>query len=239
MAKSAEVREVLLDLIDALPPGELLPAERELAQRVAVSRMTLRKAVDELVAAGRVVRRHGRGTFVAGPKMAQPLTATSFTEEMRARGLQPGARTLSASTCLAGARVGRRLGVSPDAEILRVRRLRTADGQPMAIEDLHVPTAVAPGLTGVELTDKSFYAVLADRYGVHIATGVQTLEPTVTDPEESELLEVPVHSPAFLFERTSKSADGGAVEFVRSVYRGDRYRIVAEIRTVAPEVSAP
>lgn len=226
----AQVRSVLIELLEEMQPGDPLPAERELAHRAGVSRMTLRKAVDELVADGRLVRRHGAGTFVAATKVAQRLTATSFTDDMRARGLVPGARTLAASTSLAGAVLGRRLDVSPSADVLRVRRLRLADAQPMAIEDLHVPAALVPGLSGQELSDQSFYALLEQRYGVRVAAGVQALEPTVTDPEESELLGVPVHSPAFLFERTSRGEDNTIVEFVRSVYRGDRYRIVTEIR---------
>ncbi|MQA62667.1 MAG: UTRA domain-containing protein [Actinophytocola sp.] len=241
--RRADVRDVLLDLIDDLAQGDPLPAERELASRVGVSRMTLRKAVDELVAAGRVVRRRGMGTFVAGPKLAQPLTATSFTEDMLARGHVPGARTVSARTGPAGAVIGRRLEVSPGDEVLRVRRLRLADDQPMAIEELHVPTAIVPGLTGEDLVDHSFYELLQQRYGVRISSGIQVLEPTVTDPEESELLGVPMHSPAFLFERASRSEDGTVIEFVRSIYRGDRYRIVAEIRTGTPaqpqEAGAP
>ncbi|SNR36174.1 transcriptional regulator, GntR family [Haloechinothrix alba] len=230
----AQVRDVLTDLVDEMRPGDPLPAERELAARVGVSRMTLRKAVDELVTAGRVVRRHGAGSFVAATKVTQPLTASSFTEDMLARGHVPGSRTLDTTTCSAGAVLGRRLEVSPEAEVLRVRRLRLADGAPMAIEDLHVPAALVPGLHGTDLADHSFYAFLEQRFGVRVVTGSQALEPTVTDPEESELLGVPVHTPAFLFERTSRDEHGTVVEFVRSIYRGDRYRIVAEIHAGRP-----
>ncbi len=225
----AEAREALAELIGALQPGDPLPAERDLAARVSVSRTTLRKAIAELVSTGRLVRRHGVGTFVAGPKLAQALSATSFTEDMRERGFEPDATTLSARTHAAGAVLGRRLEVSPEAEILRVHRLRLADREPMALEELHVPADLVPGLRGADLASDSFYALLDEHYGVRIATGVQALEPTVTTPQESELLGVPVHSPAFLFERTSRTAQGQIAEFVRSVYRGDRYRIVAEI----------
>ncbi|MBB4929562.1 GntR family transcriptional regulator [Lipingzhangella halophila] len=225
----AETREALSELVGGIQPGDPLPPERDLAARLSVSRTTLRKAIAELVSIGRLVRRHGVGTFIAGPKLAQALSATSFTEDMLARGFEPGARTLSARTRSAGAVLGRRLEVSPESEVLRVYRLRLADRDPMAIEELHVPSALVPGLSGDDLASHSFYALLEQCYGVRIATGVQALEPTVTTPEESELLRVPVHSPAFLFERTSRTEDGQVVEFVRSVYRGDRYRIVAEI----------
>jgi GntR family transcriptional regulator len=89
--------------------------------------------------------------------------------------------------------------------------------------------SVVPGLTPSQLEHASFYELLEQRYGVVIASGLQTIEPTVTNEEESELLDVPLHSPAFLFERTSATPDGTTVEYVRSIYRGDRYRLIAEL----------
>jgi GntR family transcriptional regulator len=121
------------------------------------------------------------------------------------------------------------LGVPPHANVLHVRRVRTADEEPMALEDLHVPCEVAPGLTGQDLEDTSFYELLAGRYGTPIVAGTQTVEPCLTSVEEAELLGAEAGAPAFLFERTSRVADGRIAEFVRSVYRGDRYRIVVDI----------
>ena len=227
--KYLHIRDQLLEQLETMAPGEPLPPERELATQFGVSRMTLRRALGELVAAGRAVRRQGAGVFATGPKVAQSLAATSFSVEMRRRGLEPGARTLGSSVVPAGARLGQRLEVSPGADVLRVERLRLADRSPMAIEVLHVPTDVVPGLAGKDLVDRSFYEVLAERFDVRIAGGVQTIEPTVTDAEESEVLEVPLHSPALLFERVSRDQGGRVVEFVRSVYRGDRYRIETTI----------
>jgi GntR family transcriptional regulator len=89
--------------------------------------------------------------------------------------------------------------------------------------------SLVPGLTAAQLEHASWYELLEERYNIVIASGLQTIEPTVTNDEESELLAVPLHSPAFLFERTSQTADGNIVEFVRSVYRGDRYQLVAEL----------
>jgi Transcriptional regulators len=165
---------------------------------------------------------------VQHPKISQELTITSFSDDMRRRGMVPGSRTLSMSTILAGARLGRSLNVSPSEQIVVVKRLRLADGESMAIETLHIPEALVPGLTPKALTG-SFYDLLRDHYGVKIAEGIQAIEPTVTNEEESEVLGVPLHSPAFLFERTSRDDAGRTVEFVQSVYRGDRYRIVTEL----------
>jgi GntR family transcriptional regulator len=231
------VRDRIHDLIDGLAVGDALPAERTLATDLGVSRMTLRRAIDELVASGLVERRHGAGTFVAAPKIAQPLAGTSFSEDMRRRGLTPASRTITVEEIHAGPQLGRRLEVSPATPVLRIVRQRSADAAPMAIETLHVPVTVVPDLTPEDLTDASFYELLAAR-GIQLDRAVQTIEPTVTDDEESELLGIPLHSPAFLFERTSRDADGRIVEFVRSVYRGDRYKLTAELQA-APAIVPP
>lgn len=229
MGKQDEARERVLDLIETLAIGQAIPSERLLSQELAVSRLTVRAAIDQLVRDGRLTRRHGAGTFVTEPKIAQPLTLTSFTEDMRRRGMVPGSRTIDLSVTSAGARLARRLQVSPEERIVRVTRLRLADGEPMALEVLHVPEAIVPGLSKADLENHSFYALLEERYGIVIASGTQTIEPTVTSEEESAHLDVPVHSPAFLFERTTVAESGRTVEYVRSIYRGDRYRLVTEL----------
>jgi len=228
VTKQSHTRQHVLDLIEQLGVGAAIPSERQLSADLGVSRLTLRAALDDLAREGYLVRRRGSGTYVQQPKIAQELTITSFSDDMRRRGMAPGSRTLSMSTILAGARLGRSLNVSPSEQIVVVKRLRLADGESMAIETLHIPEALVPGLTPKALTG-SFYDLLRDRYGVRIAEGIQAIEPTVTNEEESEVLGVPLHSPAFLFERTSRDDSGRTVEFVQSVYRGDRYRIVTEL----------
>jgi GntR family transcriptional regulator len=227
--KQSEARARVLDLIEQLSVGQAIPSERQLSSDLGVSRLTLRAAVDELVREGYLVRRRGSGTFVSQPKIAQELTMTSFSEDMRRRGMRPGSRTLSLTTTLAGARLGRLLHVSPSESIVVAKRLRLADGESMAIETLHVRESLVPGLEKKDLDQTSFYELLETRYGVAIASGIQTIEPTVTGEEESSALGVPLHSPAFLFERTSFAEDGQTVEFVLSIYRGDRYRLVTEL----------
>lgn len=229
-SKYEAIREEIFHLADALAPGTAIPPERELCERFGVSRMTLRRAVDDLVAQGLLERQHGRGTFVVKPKIAQPLTMTSFSEDMRRRGFEPGSRTLALDQTSAGARLARPLEVSPAEPVLRVRRLRLADQAPMAIETLYVREALVPGLSRADLDSASFYELLRERYGVEIASGFQTIEPTVTSDEESALLGVPLHSPAFLFERITRRQSGEVVEYVRSIYRGDRYQLQVELQ---------
>ena len=227
--KRQAVRRKLLAMLDGLDVGDALPSERRLAEDLGVSRPTLRQAIDGLVAEGLLHRRHGSGTYVAEPRIAVSLTMTSFTEDMIRRGMQPGGRVLSFRTETAGARIGRRLALSPVEEVFTIRRLRLADGAPMAIETLHLPRSLLPGLSRADLEGRSFYDLLRGN-GVEIASGSTTIEPTVTTNEEAAELGVPVHTPAFLFERLSRDQGGRPLEFVRSVYRGDRYRIEMDLR---------
>lgn len=227
--KQSVTRERIVDLIETLGIGSAIPSERQLSADLGVSRLTVRAALDELVREGYLVRRRGSGTFVREPKIAQQLTMTSFTEDMRRRGMRPASKTLSLTATTAGAYLGRCLHVSPSERIVVAKRLRLADAQTMAIETLHVRESLVPGLTAADLDGGSFYELLERRYGIVIVGGIQTIEPTVTNDEESSALGVPLHSPAFLFERTTRSAHDEIVEFVRSIYRGDRYRLVTEL----------
>jgi GntR family transcriptional regulator len=229
VTKQSEARERVLDLIERLGIGDAIPSERQLCVDLGVSRLTVRAALDDLVREGLLVRKRGSGTFVSEPKIAQELTMTSFTEDMRRRGMVPGSRTLELRTTPAGPWLGRILHVSPSEPTVVVKRLRLADHETMAIETLHVRASLVPQLSAHDLEEYSFYELLTRRYGLDVVGGLQTVEATVTNEEESEALGVPLHSPAFLFERTTRSRAGEIVEYVRSLYRGDRYRLVTEL----------
>lgn len=228
-SKYRRLRSSLLELVDEAQIGDAIPPERQLAAEYGVSRVTLRQVIGDLVAEGFLSRKQGSGTFVSKPKIAQSLTMTSFSEDMRRRGLTPGSRTLMLEVSSAGASAGRWLEMSPQHNIVRARRLRLADGEPMAMEDLHVPEIMVPGLAASDLERFSFYELLADKFGITLGEGLQTIEPTVLDEEEARILRAPVHSPGFLFERVTRDERGRPVEYVRSLYRGDRYRLVTEL----------
>jgi GntR family transcriptional regulator len=229
VTKQRETRERVLELVESLDVGDVIPSERQLGIDFGVSRLTVRAALDELVREGYLVRRRGAGTFVAEPKVAKGMDISSFSDDMRQRGLTPGSRTLDLRVVPAGARLGRILHVSPSEPVLSVKRLRLADGEPMAIELLHVRESIVPGLTAQDLELSSFYELLVSRYEIAIVGGSQTVEPTVTNEEESSVLGVPLHSPALLFERVTRASTGDVVEFTSSTYRGDRYRLVTEL----------
>jgi len=230
VSKQRETRERVLELIESLSVGDAIPSERQLGVDLGVARLTARAALDDLVREGYLVRRRGAGTFVAEPKVPKGgIDITSFSEDMRARGLTPASRTIELRMIPAGARLGRILHVSPSEPVVAAKRLRLADGEPMAIELLHVRSSLVPGLTGEDLEESSFYELLVNRFDLAIVGGTQTVEPTVTNEEESQALGVPLHSPALLFERVTRTAEAEVVEYTQSTYRGDRYRIVTEI----------
>jgi GntR family transcriptional regulator len=229
-SKHALARDEILSRLDELQVGDALPPERRLATDLGISRPTLRAVVDELVREGLLLRRHGSGTYVAEPKIALPLTMTSFSEDMARRGMRPGSQVVAFELTSAGAKLGQRLQISPKDAVWVITRLRLADDETMAIEWLHAPHALLPDLRREDLAQHSFYDLLRERRGIVITRGVQTIEPTVTSQEEASLLGVPLHAPAFLFERTTEGEGGEVVEFVRSLYRGDRYRLVTELR---------
>src|SRR3954466_13476283 len=146
VTKQSHTRQQVLDLIESLGIGTAIPSERQLSADLGVSRLTLRAALDDLAREGYLVRRRGSGTYVQQPKISQELTITSFSDDMRRRGMAPSSTTLSLTRQLAGPRLGRFLNVSPGDEIVVVKRLRLADGVSMAIETLHIPAKVVPGV---------------------------------------------------------------------------------------------
>ncbi|MEU6944490.1 GntR family transcriptional regulator [Streptomyces sp. NPDC046316] len=228
--KRERVREHLLGLIEAGGPGDPIPSERTLCAALGVSRPTLRAAVDELVATGTLVREHGRGMFVAPAKITQQLAPddTAFSVP-RAAGSWSSTVLESART-RAGARIGRKLRVSPAAELLYIARLRLVDGSPMAIEHLHIPADLVPSaLTAEELEAGDLYDHLREHHRIHVREATQSIEPTVVSEAEARLLDVPVLSPALLIERLTLDTSARPVEYVHSVYRGDRYRIVSRL----------
>lgn len=230
--KRERVRGFILELMESRSPGDPIPSERSLCAELSVSRPTLRAAVDELVAAGVLVREHGRGMFVAAAKITQELVSDQRPMSVPQAAGTWSSRLLEFTTVPAGARVGRKLRVSPAADIFYVGRLRLVDGAPMAIEHLHIPAALVPELTARELESGHLYEHLRTRHGVAVQEAVQSIEPTVVTRAEADVLDVPELSPALLFERLTTDTGQRPVEYVHSLYRGDRYRIVSRLALV-------
>jgi DNA-binding GntR family transcriptional regulator len=230
--KGEQLREVLEQLIAALGPGALIPSERVLAERYDVARMTVRKELDRLVAEGAAYRVQGRGTFVADRRILYANPLTSFSDDIRRRGMTPGAEVIDQSLVEADDALAAALERPPGTAVVRVERVRTADGEPIALEVAHLPAGDFPGLERVRLSDRSLVEVLADRYGVVLAQAAQRVSAVALSVEEAAHLHTGPGRPAFLFRRTTRRATGRVVEYTRSLYRGDRYEI--EMRQEAP-----
>jgi GntR family transcriptional regulator len=221
--KAEQVRRHVLQLVDAqLRPHDKLPTERELAGELAVSRLTIRRVLDDLERERRVYRVQGAGTFVREPFVAKSLELTSFSEDMRQRGMTPGSRLLTAEEKPAGARIAQELALSPGDRVLHVARVRTADGEPICLEHSYIPEAVAPGLLDMDLKE-SLYELLNTQFRVRLEHATQTIAATVIDPDDARLLAVPAFSAAFRVERTGFDARGRPIERAESLYRADRY----------------
>ncbi|HVK24094.1 MAG TPA: GntR family transcriptional regulator [Actinokineospora sp.] len=219
----------LLDLLGSLPPGSPIPTERSLATDFDVSRTTVRQALAELTVEGRLLRVQGKGTFAAEPKVAQRLQLSSYTEDMRAQGREPSSKLLEVAEIPAEVELARLLGVRPGAKVLRLHRLRLADGEPMALESTHLPLGRFRGLRRFVVDGGSLYQVLRDRFGVEMGHAEETIETALAAPHEADLLGADVGMPMLLLSRHSFDADEKPVEWVRSLYRGDRYKFVTTL----------
>lgn len=223
------VKRHLLEIIGSLPPGSPVPTERDLTGRVGTSRTTVRQALSDLVAEGRLIRRQGAGTFVAEPKITWPLQLTSFTEQAAAVGFQAGAKLLTAARVRANAEIAERLQLAPSSPVYRLERLRLADGRPMALETSYLSAARFPGLLGRIRRTSSLYRVLTERYRIEPVDAEETIETAPATPRQAELLHTDTGAPMLVLSRHSFDRDGIPVEWVMSWYRGDRYTFVARL----------
>jgi len=231
-------RQVAAELERAIAAGGLRPhdrlaSERAIAERHGLSRMTARQAVELLVRRGTVYRRPGSGTFVSPPRVVHTLQRLAgFSEQMRAQGIVPSARVLEMRrTRRLDARAQAALELPPDGRAWMVRRVRFGDGEPLLLETFWVPRAVCPQLEPDELAEQSLYAVMRSRYGIDPVSAETSLEPAALDAEDARHLRARPGAPAILVVRTTRAADGRAVEYARDLYRGDRARFDVTLRT--------
>lgn len=228
--QSEAVMAYYVDLIEnSLPPHGRLPPERQVAEEFDVARLTVRRLLDRLEQEGRVYRIQGSGTFVSPPMISKTLEFASFSEDMRARGLRPGATGVTLTREAAGPTVGSFLGLSPAAEVLHVFRVRTANMEPICLEDAYLSATSFGDLTEAELVG-SLYATLQDRYGLTIVYADQRVHATVLSEDAAKLLTAAPHSAALAVERTVYDMRRRPVEYTRSLYRGDRYSYAMSLK---------
>ena len=222
--KYRRLREALIHMIRGLPEGAALPTERELGAQFGVSRATVRHALQRLEAEQRIHRRQGKGTFVARAKIEQRLGLTSHTEEMRARGMVPGSKLIDVSRIPASTEVATALRLGEGTEVLQIERLRLADWEPIAIEVLYLNAERFDGISAALGESASFYQLLLSDYGVELASAEETIEAVVAGAREADLLGCGLAAPLLLISRLTLDTGGRPTEYVRSLYRGDRFR---------------
>jgi len=209
----------------AFPPGQALPSERDLAKQLALSRVTVRKAIGGLVEDGLLAQRHGAGTFVAERIVKSFSRLTGFTDDLRARGLKPQVKFLERSVGEVTPEEALALHLSPGANVIRLRRLRFAAEKPLAVESTVVPQSVIADPQAIKL---SLYDAL-EKIGCRPTRALQRLRAVALEAEPARLLDLPIGTPALAIERRAFLDDGRVVEFTHSLYRGDAYDFVAEL----------
>ena len=226
-----EVRDsIAQDIAAGLPgPGDRLPSERDLCERLNVSRLTLRRALKLLVDEGLLESAPGRGWFVAAGPVSEPANVLlSFSDMARARGLTPSATVLATAVRSARLDEAEVLMVAPGSDLFEIRRLRWLDGAATSIDHSRIPLAIAPGLPKIDFSNESLYAVLR-HHGVEPTRAAAVVEAVPADAEQARLLEVEAGTPLLSLSQVTYAQHGRPIDMGNVTYRGDRYRFRANL----------
>ena len=232
----AQIRDILFDRVQSgeWEPGTLIPTETELCELYNVSRITVRRALGELVHEGYLERISGRGTFVTQPRVNQPLRQlTSFTEDMQRRGQHPNGKVLDFRVIPANSELAEKLNLAKNDMVILLSRLRLANNEPMAVESSYLPKHYFPGIENENFEGQSLYKLLRDKFGVVLTRAVQKISAAACPKREATLLSIPNKSPVLRIFRTTFDESERIIEYVESFYRGDKYVFQAELMVEA------
>ncbi|HOW92195.1 MAG TPA: GntR family transcriptional regulator [Anaerolineaceae bacterium] len=207
-------------------PRSAIPSERQLEVLYHISRTTIREAIDSLVQQGYLYREHGRGTFVSPRKLQKGwMELTSFSEDLLKRGLQPGQIIRNLSQVIPPISVLKRLELAPGSAVFCIERVRLADGTPIGLQTSYLALGPDQLITLEELeASGSLYRILNEKFNIHPSEADETLEVTLATPQEAALLNIPTGAPLLLSERVLFSQERRPIEYVKILYRGDRYQ---------------
>jgi GntR family transcriptional regulator len=213
-----------------LKVGDQLPTEDSLIARFGVSRITVRRAIQNLVSRGLIEIRRGKGTFVAAPKLTQDLKELSgFVEDMHALGRKPTARVIGKEIVTADATVAHQLALTKGERVVRIRRVRLADGVPLSFDETYLPLEIGKKIITNDLKIEPIFSLLERKYNVPLIEAEYTLDAVAADGEVAAALKVKQRSPIFRIERTSYSTGGRPVDYEKLHYRGDLVRFVTRL----------
>ncbi|MCQ8828665.1 GntR family transcriptional regulator [Streptomyces malaysiensis] len=222
------VKAHIARLVDELGEGTPIPTERDLSERFEVARETVRQALRELVLEGKL-RRQGRGTVVAGPKLAQPLSLASYTEGVRRQGRTPGRSLVTLDRFPCPDALAAETGLTRGEPVWHLERVLLADDERVGLESTYVAEARVPDLDTAFDPDSSFYAHLAER-GIGFGDADERIETVLATPREALLIGTPPALPMLLIHRVSRDTEGRPLERVRTLYRGDRFSFTTHLR---------
>ena len=207
-------------------PREPIPSERQLEVIYNVSRTTIREAIDYLTRQGYLYREHGRGTFVSPPKLQKAMMElTSFSEDLIKRGIRPGQIIRKISTVIPPASILQRLELAPGTPMLKLERIRLGNDVPIGLQISYLVLEPGQSITRTEMEEAgSLYKLLQEKFHIIPSEADETLEVTVATKEEAELLQIEEGAPLLLSERVLFAQNRRPVEFVKILYRGDRYQ---------------
>jgi GntR family transcriptional regulator len=233
----AQVEEALAQSMTggALPPGARVPSEDSLVERYAVSRTTIRTAIQSLVARGLIEIRRGKGTFVTQPVITQELTElTGFVEDMQALGREPSARVLDRRIVAASETVARQLTLQRGTAVARIQRVRLADGVPLSFDETYLPRELGEKIMTDDLDNQPIFSLLEQKYSTPLFDAEYRLAAVASHGTVARALGIDPGSPIFLIERTTYSDNHRPVDYERLYYRGDHIRFVTRLTRASP-----
>jgi GntR family transcriptional regulator len=228
----AQVESVLASEISgrSLKSGDQLPTEDDLMARFGVSRITVRRAIQNLVSRGLVEIHRGRGTFVAAPKITQELTELSgFVEDMRALGRKATARLIDKKIVTADETVARQLALTKGARVVRIERVRLGDGVPISFDETYLPLEIGKKVITNNLAVEPIFSLLERKYNIPLVEAEYKLEALAAEVAVAKALRIEQGSPIFQIERTSYSIGARPVDYEKLYYRGDLIRFVTRL----------
>jgi GntR family transcriptional regulator len=233
----AQVEASLVRLMTGgdLPPGARLPSEDSLVERYAVSRTTIRTAIQSLISRGLVEIRRGRGTFVTQPVITQELTElTGFVGDMQALGRDASAQILDRRFVAASETVARQLSLQRGTAVVRIQRVRLADGVPLSFDETYLPQDLGEKIMADDLENQPIFSLLEQKYSTQLLDAEYRLAAVASHGTVARALGISPGSPIFLIERTTFSQNHRPVDYERLYYRGDHIRFVTRLMRASP-----